>query len=301
MERVILSGRGPARVCSLLRGTHDGSVRLVTSAGTYLKLGDRIILLCPERWGIVPIGVSLRNYEALLGLNPEPGQPVSIREGTICFPAGSAQLRLTAAERSKKGGQVREAALYRLAKILADENRKAGLAPLAALLQPEKKPWQPPNPYCASALPAIRTLLEGVAAGDRRRIDRGLDALLGLGPGLTPSGDDVLCGILYVLLRSDASERAGVRMLAQAAAAEAPAKTNAVSAAYLTAIAGGEDYERMQGVWLELTGEDVSRAGQLLEVGSCSGGDMLFGMLAAGRLLPDLGQDGTDSGYQGKR
>ena len=289
MEKVILSGCGPAGVCSFLLGTHEGSIQLVTSAGTYLKLDDRMVLLCRERWGIVPIGISLQNYETLLALNPAPGQPVIVRDGTVRFPSGSARLHLTAAERARKGGQIRETALFRLAQTLADEDRKAGLAPLVTRMLPGKESWEPPNPYCVSALPAIRTLLEGVAAGDRGRIARGLDALLGLGPGLTPSGDDVICGIQYVLLRSHAAERAGVRMLTQAVAAGAPVKTNAVSAAYLTAIACGEDYARMQGVWLEMTGRETSRAGLLLEVGSCSGGDMLFGMLAAGKLLMDLG------------
>lgn len=135
-----------------------------------------------------------------------------------------------------------------------------------------------PNVYCDIAIPGLTALANGVAAGNGQQITQGLDILLGLSPGLTPSGDDVVCGILYVLLRSDARRQAGIRMLADTVQRDAPVKTSTISAAYLTAIAKGEDYERMQDVWLEMTGSGISRVNRLLEVGSCSGGDMLLGI-----------------------
>ena len=288
MESVILSGRGPVPVCSLLLGTHTGSVRLVTSAGIYLELEKDIVLLCRESWGVVPIGVCLTPYRELLKLNPEAGQPVSIREGWVFLPSGSARLWLTPVKRFEKNGGIRADSLDKLVRELAAESRQAGLAPLAARVLLDEEMLEAPNPYCAAALPGLMTLFQGVTIGSKQQIEQGVGALLGLGPGLTPSGDDVLCGILYVLLRSGASRTAGVKMLADSVRMGAPLKTNAVSAAYLTAIASGEDYDRMQNVWLGMTGQGAAQAGRLLEVGSCSGGDMLFGMLAAGKLLDHM-------------
>lgn len=285
MEEKILFGRGPASVRGLLRGTKKGSVKLVTSAGIYIELEGDIVLLCRKQWGIVPIGICLSNYSELLKWRPEPGQPVSVQNGAITLPAGSIRLDLTVSGQAEKGGQVQTTALDNLVRALISEEKHTGLAPIALRLLSDRKTQKMPNVYCDIAIPGLTALANGVAAGNGQQITQGLDILLGLGPGLTPSGDDVVCGILYVLLRSDARRQAGIRMLADAVQRDAPVKTSTISAAYLTAIAKGEDYERMQDVWLEMTGSGISRVNRLLEVGSCSGGDMLLGMLVAGKLL----------------
>ena len=55
----------------------------------------------------------------------------------------------------------------------------------------------------------VAKIVEGVRAGRRRQIDDGVRGLIGLGPGLTPSGDDLLAGFMIGLITtSDLSDRA---------------------------------------------------------------------------------------------
>ncbi len=49
------------------------------------------------------------------------------------------------------------------------------------------------------ALPGIRSLLTGTLGHDQILLEKGLDQLLGLGTGFTPSGDDLLVGYLGTL------------------------------------------------------------------------------------------------------
>ena len=108
--------------------------------------------------------------------------------------------------------------------------------------------------------------------------------LLGLGPGLTPSGDDTLCGLLYGLLRSSYGERAIMKTLAQVICREADGRTHPVSAAYLKAIAEGAFFGRLEEAWGSITGRRESDFDGILEVGSSSGGDLLLGLLLAGKI-----------------
>ena len=49
------------------------------------------------------------------------------------------------------------------------------------------------------AMPKVALLAEGIAHGDREAVDQAVRGLIGLGPGLTPSGDDMLVGLMVSL------------------------------------------------------------------------------------------------------
>lgn len=112
-------------------------------------------------------------------------------------------------------------------------------------------------------------------------------ALLGCGPGLTPSGDDLLAGALVTLhafARSDIARR-----LARAIAAAAPARTGRISAAHLAAAGDGEAVAPVHRLLDALRSGDTSACTgathALLRHGHTSGADALYGiMLAAGAL-----------------
>ena len=99
------------------------------------------------------------------------------------------------------------------------------------------------------------------------------EALIGLGPGLTPSGDDYLAGMLVTLrLSGRAMQADGLwRWLAP----RLEKRTSALSAAHLAAAAAGEAHEALHAVLagrLELDALDA--------VGHTSGWDALAGALA---------------------
>jgi hypothetical protein len=75
-------------------------------------------------------------------------------------------------------------------------------------------------------------------------------ALVGLGPGLTPSGDDFLGGVLVALWQLGASGLAA--HLAAAVLSQAESGTNEISRAHLAAAAGGEGAAALHGLLTSL-------------------------------------------------
>ena len=246
---------------------------MANSAGIYLRLEGKILLLCDKAWGQVPIGIGIPDFaENAKTLALRPGDPVQSREGCLHFAAGWIKIAETGNEAPSYGRKAEKEALQRGFEAL--RGRETGLAPLV---------WQKNrNPLCTLAAPRLEKLFRSLREEDASGIDAGVESLLGLGPGLTPSADDVLCGLLYGLQRSIAKK--AVTCLKNAVRKHS-GRTHPVSAAYLHAIAEGEFFSRMDGVWQYLTGEGPDCLEALLEVGSSSGADMLLGLLLAGTLL----------------
>ncbi len=123
-----------------------------------------------------------------------------------------------------------------------------------------------------------------------RRVDSDIDVdvdvadparLLGLGSGLTPSGDDVLAGYLA----GAAAYGLPVDELRTFVCAEAPRRTTTLSAALLRHAAAGEAIPQVCRLLLALDdgiGTDAALAG-LLRVGHTSGAALAAGVLAAAR------------------
>lgn len=89
------------------------------------------------------------------------------------------------------------------------------------------------------AAPALRDLARGLQHSDALLVSRAAGTLAGLGPGLTPSGDDVLVGcLLAVALHAD-----GLHMMRQAIVSAARNRTTRISMAYIDAAARAEASE----------------------------------------------------------
>lgn len=131
------------------------------------------------------------------------------------------------------------------------------------------------NALATHAQPALEALDEwlrhGLAVPDTAA------ALIGLGPGLTPSGDDYLGGMLVALraVSRDTQADALWRWLQPRLATA----TSAISAAHLEAAAAGEAHEIVHEVLL-----DPSRAQELDRIGHCSGWDAYAGAAAVLRV-----------------
>ena len=107
--------------------------------------------------------------------------------------------------------------------------------------------------------------------------------LLGLGPGLTPSGDDVLGGVLVALAalgRFDVRDR-----LARAILSAARDLTTPLSAAFLAAAAEGEGsavlHDFAGALIAGCSDTAVATAADLVRVGHTSGWDALAGVVSA--------------------
>jgi hypothetical protein len=130
------------------------------------------------------------------------------------------------------------------------------------------------------------------AAGDPDASSAVAARLLGHGPGLTPSGDDLLAGFLI----GAAAFGVDASALRHAIGVLAPARTTALSAALLRHAARGECIDELAAVAAVLTGQPSAlavrqQAGRLLSVGHSSGAALALGLvIAAERALQGHGR-----------
>jgi len=126
------------------------------------------------------------------------------------------------------------------------------------------------NALAIHAQPALDALADWLVGN---ALQPEAEGLIGLGPGLTPSGDDYLGGMLVALRRSGREAQADAlwRWLEPRLAS----RTSAISAAHLAAAAAGEAHEALH---LALTGRWHLDA--VAAVGHSSGWDALAGAVA---------------------
>ncbi len=174
----------------------------------------------------------------------------------------------------------------------------AGLAALDALL-PERLPEEglgvltlppergdgPPSPVIAAAREPVVALGHCLRRGFASNQDTphtevpGLGALIGLGPGLTPSGDDLLGGALVALHLLDRPDL--VETLCNGISGTIETGTNAISRAHLAAAERGFGGAALHAILNDLlTGKrDVlaERLAAIDRIGHSSGWDALAG------------------------
>ncbi|WP_203991575.1 DUF2877 domain-containing protein [Sphaerisporangium rufum] len=132
------------------------------------------------------------------------------------------------------------------------------------------------------------SLLDAITAAER---------LMGLGPGLTPSGDDMLAGLLVALRHLGAATGAGRAVwvadwLAATVAFDAATRTTMISAALLRCAARGEACAEVLAVLRGLAGRGPLEPAvrRLLCVGHTSGADLAWGLRAGAAAVLALGR-----------
>jgi hypothetical protein len=160
-----------------------------------------------------------------------------------------------------------------------------------------KKPT-PRDPLLRLAWPGITALADWLGAPRRAVPVDALDGLLGLGPGLTPSGDDFLGGALVALAalgRRDVAARLAAALLPRVAQ-----RTNAISAAHLACAAAGEGAGALHDFLIALSTANASdieaSVAALGSIGHSSGWDMMAGAALTCRALVGRSLTGRGGG-----
>lgn len=133
--------------------------------------------------------------------------------------------------------------------------------------------------HAQPALEALERWLVGNA------LESEADDLIGLGPGLTPSGDDYLGGMLLALRAC--ARVAQAQSLWRWLKPRLAGRTSEISAAHLAAAAEGEGHEALHLCLENLLGNERSwdeALARLDGVGHCSGWDGLAGAAAVARI-----------------
>lgn len=144
------------------------------------------------------------------------------------------------------------------------------------------------QPALASPLAreAMRHISDGIRHADASELLAGGRALIGLGEGLTPAGDDVLVGVLAVIHRARPLLLSGAPDVVATLAHEARARTTAIAREFVLHALDGHFSEPIVQL---ATADDSDRARDalrhVLSMGATSGADTVVGLRLAARAL----------------
>lgn|GEM_PF-1991005 len=175
----------------------------------------------------------------------------------------------------------------------------AGLGELLALMSPRtaKATAKNLNIFASFAFGRIVRLEQAFRSEKKSTLEDAVSELIGLGPGLTPSSDDMLAGLVLLCVlygkNRGCAQRAS-QLLAQVIAEEARGRTTLLSEEFLRQAASGRGNEpiiRLCAALLTGRRDSVERETRsLLAIGETSGTDTVLGivlgaMFCTGRRL----------------
>lgn len=273
----------------------DWRVHSVYRQALNLEASGRLVAVAPEAVGGLPNGVSVVGRPDFHALGVEAAMAVIVRwprlaipDAGIAFDLGEAwwwSPRLRARILDPVAPPVRER-VDLAGDLVASRAGKVGFARCATLLRSggsalgSTGDGDPSDGALVVAVRALEVLRDALPADDMPALLGAADGLVGLGAGLTPSGDDVLVGVTAAL-RAAGHHRA--RRLARHAAARAPGATTDVARVALEHAARGEYPERLHDVlWALARGTDAEvqdRVAATLSWGASSGADTMLGIV----------------------
>jgi Protein of unknown function (DUF2877) len=306
MHDVVATTIGPL-AAKALENRGCGKIKALFRNSGYLELGGRLICFGGLDLALGPFAVKCAaDVQKLFShYDVEVGTPVSccqsLQIGSVVSISFRSARTWEPARSSSEHKSLRKRSWIRGLKALCGALPGAipmdGLAPLLCFPVADTlcmKAARTPIAYLEELISSTRI---GATSVDSSRIA----PLLGLGPGLTPSGDDYLIGVL-VTLRLTGHERLAQRLW-KAIAPLLGEYTNQISAAYLSAAAEGYASRPLHVVLNDvLSGGSPAlgaRVTELYSIGHTSGWDGLAGALGTLRaLLHEYRADQTASPWQ---
>ena len=251
--------------------------------------GELLTLLAPGS-GNLPRGIRCASPIALLSPRLRRGQMATLAGATLRVPAAGVVVYLScaavwngtvAALLPGVRGAEPQGALRELRETLREHAPDQGIAPaLFSSGSPHSTLERALVARLAQTLPILARATETSHAG---AVVSALGALVGLGAGLTPAGDDLIVGYLAALW-SRSHREPGIAALLRALVVpvgQLSLHTNAISRQMLLDALRGHFAERLtEVVRCVCSGGDVAGASmRALEVGHSSGADLLCGLL----------------------
>ena len=287
----------------------SGTILASCSRAIYLRsAGGEVLWLAP---GDVPM--HRRGIRVPVGLpGPQPGSAYRVADGGLRL-GGAASIELGRAC-VWEAERPTPACLASEAEVRSPQNCASGLLSrlpspagfgvfLPVLVEyssgtpfPGRAPRR--DPIIESAHPAICGIARACREQDLAALLRHAECLVGMGEGLTPSGDDYIGGVLFGLaMLQEAGARLawhsprGVASFLEVAAT----RTNLISAAFLADHAAGHASEVLQrfalAVLMSESPEIAHRAASdLIRLGHSTGWDLLTGAWTAMTLVPSGAQ-----------
>ncbi len=279
----------------VVHGVFDGAINVLLPEG--------LISLVPETGERGPLNVKLRLPAALpriSALGAAVGDRVRVVDSTIVLndrylvSFGSARIYSPSLKLDVPllAGDELDANLEVMRRTAALNGNRAGLGELLAMVGPSPtREARTLNIFASSAVPRIVRLESAFRAGDKNALMLAVSELVGLGPGLTPSSDDMLAGLVILCMlyaENSGSHRNALSLIANLAAGLSRGKTTLLSEEFLGQAALGRCNERVMSLCAALlTGGQDSvefQTRRVLAIGETSGTDTVMGVFLGTRL-----------------
>jgi hypothetical protein len=250
-----------------------------------ISTADGLLTVASPEGGGLPNGILADLGPDWREIGLRPGMAVFASDATIRVPDAGLEIQIDAAARwsprlrsSADAADTAAARWHRRAGATrAIARGRVPAAGFGGLLREDVT--HDPVGILGVARPILSELVVALETGDRARAAEVAGRLMGLGPGLTPSGDDVLVGI-EAALHALARPSAGFLGLATG---DVEGRTTALAATLLRHAGAGEFAERLHALLAALLGSDdeaipaaIDRA---VAWGATSGTDCLLGVL----------------------
>jgi hypothetical protein len=315
---VSLEAESIGRRASTALGKKDGrfEVHSVFDHAVYISAGKNVLIkLIRNNDFLNPYSILIKPDEvaSMISFGFEKGARVSCCAGYLAVGDGSLRIDLSRAHIYKKerppgknsiiGPDDITFNLRLLRDVIYTHPGREGLVPLlenVELLGPMKVFLEPGGEGVAErARPHIERLMWGLFAGDLAAVTDNGGAILGLGPGLTPSCDDFLAGLLMSLGFAGQSfygSGDGRARLFKTAGDEilrlAKEKTVVYSIGLIDGARNGEGplaaVSLIRSLVAGSPGDTASAAKTLLGMGAATGADMAVGIYYGVRLLASI-------------
>lgn len=313
MTLLLQAARVSERVRNWLHDRAEGTVHSLFRRVCNLDWGDWVVSLHTAATGRLPGGIEVEGHADFSRLDLRPGQPAIWKPDEECLNVGSQVLSLRGASQwagtaapmaGLPAPSLLEARLQLLLRLLGTHGR----GPLGA--QATGATANDGGIIQEAAARAVwargMRLYNSLLNGDETAIGPGVAALLGLGEGLTPSGDDLILGMMAALsharLTLAPSVAACVQRLNECVDDLAPQATTRISSNYLRLGCLGEFSERLGDATQALLGETAGSdevgplIARLLESGHSSGTDSATGLYLGVTLLMAQQRSVSDRG-----
>lgn len=264
-----------------VHSAYRGAINISTRRG--------LVSLVPHKFGRGPLNVNLSGG-ALDAMGLRPGDPILIRNRTFSLGHGISVSFDRSQIYDPSGKFLRPVLKESSVGINISTVRKAAIGAgrldgLGGLLLETQHEAGKISMFAKKALPAIRSLMRALKNRQLAAIQKASTGLVGLGPGLTPSADDMLSGMMVALVLGSLNGCGprSARTLTSAISDAAEGRTTALSLEFLRQAALGRSNERVtrlvEGIFTGTKLEARNLLFHVLSMGETSGTDMAVGVI----------------------
>ncbi|MBD3206814.1 DUF2877 domain-containing protein [Candidatus Bathyarchaeota archaeon] len=269
----------------------EGYVHSVFSNVINLRMNHDLVSLISQRGFNSPISLKI-DKENFDGFIIKEKTAVSAKEEALTIGNGIKLSNLDKIEtwipktNKKITSQIDKKTLQLISELIKIYGNPEGLKPLLPIIDGKKTSNM--NIYSEKAAPIVRRIIESFPKELETAIQYA-SHLAGLGPGLTPSGDDLLMGLTCTLNLFGEHYSIKHEGFTQSILRGIEGKTNFISTAFIKHYAEGKPSENIDSFYLSILNGNPEAIEENIRknclVGHSSGTDTIIGVLIAFKLM----------------